>query len=484
MDLLGRIVDERGMARDPDHARSRPRGRLLRRRRTSCTPGRIVESGAGRRRCFATPVHPYSEALLESICALDARRRPADRRRSPASRRCLAICRPAARSTRAARTRSDVCARGHAADCSSGAGAWSGATPLEERPRDRTDESTRPRAARRRPLAASTSCSRQFAAAVDVAPARGRACRRRRVARRSRAGETLGLVGESGSGKSTLARLLLRLDEPTAGPGRSSTDTDVLAAGARELRPLRRDDADRLPGPVRVAEPAQTVEQIVAVPLIVHGRGSRGARAPRARRRAARARRAPAGARRTLSARALRRPVPAGRHRARAGARPELRRARRGRLRARRVDPGADPQPAARPAGAARADATSSSRTTSRSSATCRDTIAVMYLGRIVELAPRARCSTRPRHPYTHALLSSIPPAPGAAARAPVVLSEAPTSDTLPLRLPLPSALPARHTGRSAKPPTRPLQAIGRGHMSRATSRSLQRACSPRQGQQ
>ena len=47
-------------------------------------------------------------------------------------------------------------------------------------------------------------------------------------------GETIGLVGESGSGKSTLARLLLRLDEPTAGSVHFES-TDLFEASRREL---------------------------------------------------------------------------------------------------------------------------------------------------------------------------------------------------------------------------------------------------------
>ena len=60
------------------------------------------------------------------------------------------------------------------------------------------------------------------------------------------------------------------------------------------------------------------------------------------------------------------------------------------------------------------------------------DTIAVMYLGRIVEQGPRDSLFAEPQHPYTHALLASIPPAPGETQREQIVLREAPAADTLP----------------------------------------------------
>jgi oligopeptide/dipeptide ABC transporter ATP-binding protein len=87
-------------------------------------------------------------------------------------------------------------------------------------------------------------------------------------------GETLGLVGESGCGKSTVGRCLLRLIEPTQGTIQFE-GREVTAMGKSELRQLRREMQIIFQDPNASLNPRMKVGDIVAEPLVIHKIGNR-----------------------------------------------------------------------------------------------------------------------------------------------------------------------------------------------------------------
>lgn len=90
-------------------------------------------------------------------------------------------------------------------------------------------------------------------------------------------GETLGLVGESGCGKSTLGKALVRLLEPTAGKiifeGR-----DITHISQRSLRPLRRDFQMIFQDPAESLDGRMSVRSLIEEPYRIHGLGNRSER--------------------------------------------------------------------------------------------------------------------------------------------------------------------------------------------------------------
>ena len=118
-------------------------------------------------------------------------------------------------------------------------------------------------------------------------PIRGRSALRRNrreigavdgVSFEVRRGETLGIVGETGCGKSTTARLIMRLLEPTAGMVCFEGE-DITRMGGAALKAIRRDMQMIFQDPYSSLNPRRTVGAIVAEPFAVHGlHRDRGAR--------------------------------------------------------------------------------------------------------------------------------------------------------------------------------------------------------------
>lgn len=221
-------------------------------------------------------------------------------------------------------------------------------------------------------------------------------------------GETLGLVGESGCGKTTTGRLVLRLIEPTGGSVKFR-GADVLSKSPGEMRRLRQDMQIIFQDPFGALNPRMTAGELIIEPMVIHGVGDTVSRERRLRQLLDLVGLTPAHASRFP-------------HEFSGGQRQRLCIARAISL---------EPEFIVCDEAVSALDVSVQAQVLNLLQDLKRELgltylfishdlgvvrhiserVAVMYLGQIVEMGPRAAIFESPSHPYTQALLSAVPSA-------------------------------------------------------------------------
>ncbi len=234
---------------------------------------RMVESGPAEA-VFGTPTHPYARGLLGAVPRLDRPRTsklqtidgaPPNLLNPPQGCRFRPRCRFAIDACSVAPERVEI-APDHTVACHRSAEIATldtAASQLVSQAKTTLAPTTA------QPMVDIRGVSKHFAVGGGLFTAKKIVRAVNDISLSVRAGETLGIVGESGCGKSTLGRVILRLDDPTAGEI-FFDGTDLAHLGRDEMVDVRKKMQVIFQDPYSSLNPRMTVGQIISEPMRVH----------------------------------------------------------------------------------------------------------------------------------------------------------------------------------------------------------------------